>query len=31
MYTDMFMFAGEQRYTVKMRMGLLSYNLMVEE
>ena len=27
MYTDMFMFAGEQRYTVKMRMGLLSYNL----
>lgn len=31
MYTDMFMFTGEQRYTVKMRMGLLSYNLMVEE
>lgn len=31
MYTDMFMFTGEQRYMVKMRMGLLSYNLMVEE
>lgn len=31
MYTDMFMFTGEQRYMVKMRMGLLSYNLMLEE
>lgn len=31
MYTDMFMFSGEQRYRVRMRMGLLAHNLMVEE
>lgn len=31
MYTDMFMFSGEQRYTIELRLGQLAYNLMIEE
>lgn len=30
-FTDMFGFSGEQRYTIRLRMGQLSYNLMLEE
>ena len=30
-YTDMFMFSGEQRYPITLRMGQLSHNLMLEE
>lgn len=30
-YTDMFMFAGEERYHVELSLGQLSHNLMVEE
>lgn len=31
MYTDIFMFSDEQRLPVKLRMGTLSHNLMMEE
>lgn len=31
LYTDMFMFSGEQRYPVTLRLGQLSHNLMIEE
>lgn len=31
MYTDIFMFSDEQRLPVKLRMGTLSHNLMIEE
>lgn len=31
MYTDIFMFAGEERHTVSLRMGQLAHNLMIEE
>lgn len=31
MYTDIFMFSGEERHTVNLRLGQLSRNLMVEE
>lgn len=30
-YTDIFMFAGEQRFGVELRLGQLSHNLMLEE
>ena len=30
-FTDVFSFSGEELYTVKLRMGQLSYNLMTEE
>ena len=30
-YTDMFMFSGEQRYPIALCMGQLSHNLMLEE
>ena len=30
-YTDIFMFSGEERHTVSLRLGQLSRNLMVEE
>lgn len=30
-YTDIFMFSGEQRYPVSLLMGQLSHNLMLEE
>ena len=30
-FTDMFSFSGEELYTVKLRMGQLSYNLVTEE
>lgn len=30
-YTDVFLFSGEQLYHVKLRLGLLSYNLLREE
>ena len=30
-YTDMFMFSGEQRHTVTLHLGQLSHNLMIEE
>ncbi len=30
-YTDIFMFSGEERHTVTMRLGQLSHNLMIEE
>lgn len=31
LYTDMFMFSDEQRYRVRLRLGQLSHNLMLEE
>lgn len=31
LYTDMFMFSGEQRHTVTLHLGQLSHNLMIEE
>ncbi len=31
MYTDIFMFSGEQRYTIDLRMGTLASNLLREE
>lgn len=30
-FTDLFLFSGEQRYHVRLRFGLLAYNLMREE
>ena len=30
-YTDIFMFSGEERHTISLRLGLLSRNLMAEE
>lgn len=30
-YTDIFMFSGEERHTVNIRLGQLSHNLMIEE
>lgn len=30
-YTDLFMFSGEERHPVSLRMGLLAHNLMLEE
>ena len=30
-FTDMFGFTGEERYRIRLRMGQLSYNLMLEE
>lgn len=30
-YTDIFMFSGEERHPVKLRLGLLSHNLLLEE
>lgn len=30
-YTDIFMFSGEQRFRVELRLGQLSHNLMLEE
>lgn len=30
-YTDIFMFSGEQHYTVRLRLGLLAHNLFLEE
>ena len=30
-YTDIFMFSGEERHRVSLRLGLLSRNLMIEE
>lgn len=31
LYTDMFMFAGEQRHRIRLHLGQLSHNLMLEE
>ncbi|WP_308226718.1 WYL domain-containing protein [uncultured Prevotella sp.] len=31
LYTDIFMFSGEERYHVKLLLGQLSHNIMVEE
>lgn len=31
LYTDIFMFSGEQRFTVALRLGQLSHSLMLEE
>jgi predicted DNA-binding transcriptional regulator YafY len=31
MFTDIFMFSGEERLPVKLRMGTLAHNLMIEE
>ena len=31
LYTDIFMFSGEERYRVRLLLGQLSRNLMVEE
>ena len=31
MFTDLFMFSGEERLPVKLRLDLLAYNLMIEE
>ncbi len=30
-YTDIFMFSGEEKHTVRLRMGRLAHNLLVEE
>ena len=30
-FTDLFMFSGEERLSVKLRLDLLAYNLMIEE
>lgn len=30
-YTDLFMFSGEERYPVKLRLGRLAYNVFMEE
>ena len=30
-FTDLFMFSGEERLPVKLRLDLLAYNLMIEE
>ena len=31
LFTDVFMFSGEQRYPIVLRLGALSYNVLIEE